>query len=768
EHLAYVIYTSGSTGRPKGVWVQHGSLANLVAATREAYGIRAGDVMPSLASYAFDIWLFETLLPLSVGAAVRIVPRERVMEPERLVGDLVDCTLLHAVPALMRQIVRAPGAGEALKSLRAVFVGGDLVPADLLAEVREALPAATVQVLYGPTEGTILASSWRVPAEGELEGARIGTPLGNVRLYVTDPAGNAQPTGVPGELRIGGAGVARGYLGRPDLSATSFVPDAFSGEAGARLYRTGDRVRWLAAGELEFLGRMDTQVKVRGFRIEPGEIEAVLERHAQVSEAVVVVREDAGERRLVAYVVPADGVAPEAADLRTHLKGSVPEYMVPSAFVTLDALPLTPTGKVDRRALPAPAGGAGEEYVAPRTDTERRMAEIWAEVLQRDRVGIHDDFFALGGHSLLATRLASRVRAEFGTELPLRVLFELPTIARVGEWLDQALPDDEPEQKESTDVREVTDRMSQLSPERRLLLQRLMQEKMRAKEGSEEILPVPRDRAQHLPLSFAQQRLWFIDRLDPGTAAYDIYSALRLRGELDVSVLRRALTEIVRRHETLRTVFAEVGGEAVQVIREPAPLPLPVVDLGGLPEAQRDRETLRLVEEAARYSFDLMRGPLLHCVLVQEGERQAVVLFTLHHIISDGWSSGVLTREVSELYAAYSEGRPSTLPEMRIQYADFAVWQREYLSGERLQRQLTYWREHLAGAPPVLELPTDHPRPVRPGIHGAVHAFYFDMATARRIRTLARAEGTTLFTVLLAGWQALLARWSGQDDVVVG
>ncbi|MBV9773009.1 MAG: amino acid adenylation domain-containing protein, partial [Gemmatimonadetes bacterium] len=341
EHLAYVIYTSGSTGRPKGVWVQHGSLANLVAATREAYGIRAGDVMPSLASFAFDIWLFETLLPLSVGGTVRIVPRERVMEPERLVGDLGGCTLLHAVPALMRQIVRAPGAGEALASLRAVFVGGDLVPSDLLVEVREALPGAALYEMYGPTEGTILASRWRVPAAGEIEG-RIGTPLGNVRLYVTDPAGNAQPTGVPGELRIGGVQVARGYLGRPDLTAASFVPDAFSGEAGARLYRTGDRVRWLASGELEFLGRTDAQVKVRGFRIEPGEIEAVLERHALVGEAVVVVRDDAsgaGERRLVAYVVPADGVAPEAADLRTHLKGSVPEYMVPSAFVTLDALP---------------------------------------------------------------------------------------------------------------------------------------------------------------------------------------------------------------------------------------------------------------------------------------------------------------------------------------------------------------------------------------------------------------------------------------------
>ncbi|HEV3049332.1 MAG TPA: amino acid adenylation domain-containing protein, partial [Longimicrobium sp.] len=426
--LAYVIYTSGSTGTPKGVLVQHGSLSNLLAATREAFGVGEGDVMPALASYAFDIWLFEALLPLTSGATVRLVDRERVLDVPALVDEIADATLVHAVPALMRQLVQAERETPRLGRLRRAFVGGDRVPADLLAEMRKALPGAETHVLYGPTEGTILASTHPVTADGIVEGHPIGRPLGNVRLYVCDAFGNPQPAGVPGELLIGGAGVARGYLGRAGLTAERFVPDAFGGVPGARLYRTGDRARWSARGELEFLGRTDFQVKVRGFRIELGEIEAVLRQHESITDCAVVAREDVpGDRRLVAYMVG----AVEADELREHLRGSLPEYMVPAAFVVLDALPLTPNGKLDRKALPAPEYASTEEsYVAPRTPVEEVLAGIWAEVLKVERVGVHDNFFALGGHSLLAVTLVERMRRR-GVRADVRALFTTPTVAEL-------------------------------------------------------------------------------------------------------------------------------------------------------------------------------------------------------------------------------------------------------------------------------------------------------------------------------------------------
>jgi amino acid adenylation domain-containing protein len=466
--LAYVIYTSGSTGRPKGVLVEHGSLSNLLAATREAFGVREGDVMPALASYAFDIWLFEALLPLTSGAAVRLVERERVMDVPALAEEIADATLVHAVPALMRQLVQAESETPRLGRLRRAFVGGDRVPADLLAEMREALPGAESHVLYGPTEGTILASTDPVPHDGIVDGHPIGRPLGNVRLYVCDEFGGAQPAGVPGELLIGGAGVARGYLGRPAMTAERFVPDPFSVEGGARLYRTGDRARWRADGTLEYLGRTDFQVKIRGFRIELGEIEAVLRQHESVADCVVIARAEMGDQRLVGYVV---GEA-EADGLREHLRRSLPEYMVPAAIVVLEALPLTPNGKLDRKALPAPEYAAdADRYVAPRTPVEEVLAEIWAEVLGLDRVGVQESFFDLGGHSLLATRVVSRVRQRFGVELPLRAVFEHRTVeelARVvaeSEVVAQAGPVAEPVPGPEASAHHLLAMMDELSEE---------------------------------------------------------------------------------------------------------------------------------------------------------------------------------------------------------------------------------------------------------------------------------------------------------------
>ncbi len=1092
--------------------------------------------MAAVSSFAFDIWLFESLLPLLAGGSVRVVPRERVLETERLVDDLASCTMLHAVPALMRQVALVLRAsGRTLPGLRQVFVGGDAVPPDLLEEMREVFPAAALHVLYGPTEAAVICATHAV---GDAQARRqwVGRPLGNATLYVLDRALLPVPVGVPGELCIGGASVARDYLGRPELNAEKFLPDPFAGEAGGRLYRTGDRVRWTAQGELEFLGRTDTQVKIRGFRIEPGEVESVLAEHPEVEEAVVVVREDApGEKRLVGYVVAAGAggdapsgelqeehveeweslfgdtysgeaadedpafnvvgwessytgepipaeemrewvehaaeriralkprrvleigagtglllfrVAPEceeywAADfsaaavrylerqvgrrempgvrllertaedftgipeghfdvvvinsvaqyfpgvdyllrvvegavgalapggavflgdlrsfplleafhasvervqappetpaialrerirrrmarekelllhpdlfralpqrlpritgvevrlkrgrhgnemtrfrydvtlrveaevsaaapewrrweegmtidavareldrgpetlayarvpnarvagevallealaaegedrsaeqlralaaereaaavdpealaelaeargyraqargsarggpgemdvllvregvaaalveepvasplpwsayandplagrrtrwllpeLRSWLGERLPEYMVPGALVLLDALPLTPNGKVDRRALPAPQTAEGE-HASPRTPTEEALAGIWAEVLRLERVGIDDDFFALGGHSLLATRVVSRVREALGVEVPLRTLFEAPTVAKLGERVDALL-------REGSAVR--------LPPLR----------------------PAPRDGGP-LPLSFAQQRLWFIHQLEPRSPAYNMPSPLRLRGRLDVGALERALTELVRRHESLRTVFRSVEGEPVQVVRPAEPAAIPVVELRGLGDEERERTLARLAAGEAARPFDLETGPLLRAVLLRPGEEDWGLLFTLHHVVSDGWSMGVLTREISALYEAFAEGRPSPLPEPRLQYADYAVWQRGWLTGEALEAQLAYWRERLAGAPPLLELPVDHPRPLVASDRADQRAFVLSAETSRALREISHREGATLFMTLLAVYQALLGRWSGQDDVSVG
>ncbi len=725
ENLAYVLYTSGSTGRPKGVLVQHGSLANLLAATREAFGVEPGDVMPALASYAFDIWLFETMLPLTSGAAVRLVERERILDPDALVEEISDATLLHAVPALMRRIEQAERERPRLGRLRRAFVGGDRVPADLLAEMRAALPSARISVLYGPTEGTILASTHAVPETGVEEGHPIGRPLGNVRLYVCDAPGNPQPVGVPGELRIGGAGVARGYLGRPGRTAEGFVPDAFSGRPGARLYRSGDRVRRLASGELEFLGRMDQQVKVRGFRIEPGEIEARLREHPGVREAAVLAREDApGQPRLVAYVVGEAG----AEALRAHLGRSLPEHMVPGVFVALEWLPLTPNGKLDRGALPAPERGAEAEYVAPRTATEEVLAGIWAEVLGVERVGATASFFALGGHSLLAMRVVSRVREVFAVELPVRALFETPGVAGLGERVDAL-------------------RRAGLPP-----------------------LPplVPAERRGALPLSFAQERLWFLDQLEPGSDFYNVPMALRLRGALDAGALERALGEIVRRHEVLRTAFPERDGAPVQEVAPFAGFALPVEDLSGLGEAAREAEVRRRAAEDAARPFDLAAGPLLRLGLLRLGDAEHVLLACMHHVVCDEWSVGVLLRELSALYDAFRRGEPSPLPELGAQYADYAVWQRRVLRGEALERQVAYWRERLVGAPALLELPTDRPRPAAQTYHGAREHIELPRELLERLAALGRGEGATLFMTLLGAFQVLLSRYAGTDDVVVG
>ncbi|HYG63657.1 MAG TPA: AMP-binding protein, partial [Thermoanaerobaculia bacterium] len=696
DTLAYLLYTSGTTGRPKAVMVSQANLAHTLRSSQQAFGFQPGDRVPCLAAFSFDIFLLELLGPLLAGGTAVLYGLGVDLDLPRLASDLPSMTLLHAVPALMGQIVDELDRQGIRPAVRRAFVGGDAVPAELLARMREAFPGARITVLYGPTEATIITTFHEV--DGRESRPLIGRPLPGSTVELRDRDGNLVPIGVPGEVWLGGPAVTRGYLHRPELTAEVFVPGT-----GGRFYRTGDLGRRLADGNVEFLGRTDHQVKVRGIRIEPGEIEAVLAAHPEVRAAAVLVRRSGeGDARLVACVVPRTGAAGDLPDeLRQWLRVRLPEAMVPAGWAVLDALPLTPHGKVDRRALASaeaeePVGGAA--WAAPRTPTEELLAGLWAGLLGRERVGLHDDFFDLGGHSLLATRLVTRMAGAFGVEIPLRAVFEAPTVAGLARKVEEA---------------RAGSRKGQVPP----------------------IQPVSREGA--LPLSFAQERLWFLDRLEPDRALYNVPFALRLRGPVEAVALERGLREIVRRHEALRTTFPDTGGEPRQEVASFRAFPLPDVDLSALPEREREAEARRRLLEEGRRPFDLVLGPLLRVLLIRLGSDEALLLVNTHHIVSDGWSMGVLTGELAALYAS------SPLPELPVQYADFAVWQRRWLSGEVLERQIAYWRKELAGAPPLLELPTDRPRPARQSGRGGDRPVALTPELGRAVRSLARQEGAT-------------------------
>ncbi|HSF40852.1 MAG TPA: amino acid adenylation domain-containing protein [Thermoanaerobaculia bacterium] len=725
--LAYVVYTSGSTGRPKGVQISHESLVPMLLWGCEYLGLGEHTRVLRSLSFFFDFGIFEHLTTVLAGGTL-VFPGEAAGDPAAFAREIVrhGINTLHTTPAFARELA---AAGIALDSLDIVHLGGEALSRDTVARLREAAPHAAVYNGYGPTEATVNSSIFRVGASEDAGWPvlPIGRRSADNSLYILDRAGRPVPYGVRGELHVGGIGVARGYLGRPGLTAEKLIPDPFGAEPGGRLYRTGDLVRYLPSGDIEFLGRIDQQVKVRGFRVEPGEIEAALRDHKAVREAAVVARpEPSGNLRLVAYVV-ADAAAPELRDFLAH---RLPPHMVPSAFVALYALPLTPNGKLDRKALPAPesAGATGEaSFTAPRTPREELLAGLWAQLLERPRIGIFDNFFELGGHSLLGARLISRVRQVLGVELPLRTLFEAPTVSGLAERIDglRSLP------------------ASEAPP----------------------LLPTG---ATEAPLSFAQERLWFLDRLQPDSAAYSMPLVLRITGNLDVEALRRTFTEIVRRHATLRTTFTEAGGTALQVIGLARAVPLPVLDLSGLPEPDRDRESRRQVLLETGRPFDLAQGPALRLRLLRQGRLDHILIANVHHIASDGWSTGILARETTALYEAFAQGLPSPLPEPPVQYADFALWQRAWLSGPVLDAQLDFWRRELEGVPALLDLPTDRPRPAVQSYRGDTLGFLLPPEASAAVPALAQRVGATPFMVLLAAFQTLLHRWSGADDVLVG
>ncbi|MBV9109685.1 MAG: amino acid adenylation domain-containing protein, partial [Gemmatimonadetes bacterium] len=726
ESLAYVVYTSGSTGRPKGIGIPQRGVVRLVRET-DYVQLQADDRVAQASNASFDALTFELWGALLNGATLVVLDRDTTLSPTALADAFAShgITTAFLTTALFNAVAREAPRGFA--GLRHLLFGGELVdPAAVRAVLETGAPGRLLHV-YGPTESTTYATWQLVPSVApDAATVPIGGPLANTTIYVLDAAMAPVPAGVPGELFVGGAGLAWGYLGRPALTAETFVPSPF--EAGGRLYRTGDRVRWTPRGEIEFVGRVDFQVKIRGFRIEPGEVESAIRAHPDVSDAIVVVRDDPAGRRLVAYAA-AEG-ALTAGELKAYLKSRLPEYMVPSAIVVMEALPLNPNGKVDRAALPEPELWTDErDSIAPRTQAEELLAGIYAEVLGAARVGATDNFFALGGHSLLATRLISRIRQAFAIELPLRALFEAPAVEALAARIDAL-----------------------------------------AREGAGVQAPplVTVERGGPLPLSFAQQRLWFIDQLEPASAAYNMPFALRLRGALHVAALDASITALVARHETLRTRFAAAAGEATQVIDPPAPATIARIDISHLDPEVREVELHALAADEAALPFDLATGPLFRCTLVTLGDDEHAVLFTLHHIVSDGWSMGVLISEVSELYGAARDGRAPRLAELPVQYADFAAWQRSWLSGDVLDAQLGWWRERLAGASPVIDLPTDGPRTTAGGSHGGTLALSISEETTRGLRSLGRREGTTLFMTLLAAWQLLLSKYAGQDDVSVG
>jgi amino acid adenylation domain-containing protein/non-ribosomal peptide synthase protein (TIGR01720 family) len=730
--LAYVIYTSGSTGRPKGAMVTHRALVNHMLWMQAEYPLTPADRVLQRTPVSFDASAWELWAPLCAGAGLVVVPAGEHGDPAALARTIESgsVTVVQAVPSLLREMLEGGELGNCA-TLRRVFCGGEALAADVQERFFASPLAGRAELinLYGPTETTIQVTSWRCAPEGADRPAALGRPIANARLHVVGPRFEEAPIGVAGEIVVGGAPVGRGYLERPDLTAERFVPDPFAGEPGARLYRTGDLGRFRTDGTLEYLGRVDHQVKVRGFRIELGEIEAEIAALPGVREAVVIAAGAPGGQRLVAYVTSAGDGEVETSALREALRGRLPEFMVPAAWVALAALPLAPNGKVDRRALPEPDLPAGEGFVAPRTPVEEILAGLWERVLDRARVGVRDNFFELGGHSLLATRIATRIREAFGIDLPLRTLFEEPTVAGLAVRIEEA-------RRAGGGV--------QLPP----------------------IAPVPRQ--GELPLSFAQQRLWFLHQLDPESPVYNMPAFLRLTGPLDPRVFARSLTEVVRRHETLRTTFSTLDGRPVQRIAPPAPVPLPVVDLSALPEGDRDRIARRLASEEAARPFDLSRPPVVRAQMVKLSEGDHVLLVTLHHVSTDGWSMDVLSAEIAELYGSIAGGRPARLPALPVQYADFAAWQRGWLHGELLEGQLAWWRAHLAGAPPVLELPLDRPRPPAQTYRGSREELVLPPEIVEPLQALGRREAATLFMVLLAAFQTLLHRLSGQDSIVVG
>ena len=727
ENLAYVIYTSGSTGRPKGVMAPHKGLCNLAEVEKRVFKLGDQSRVLQFASLSFDASVWEIFGALAAGGSLHIYARERAMPGDDL-GNILREDQITTVT--LPPTVLAALAQEELIHLQTLIAAGEACAMEIVekwAGGRKFFDA------YGPTEATVCASMSKCAA-GSNRRPTIGRPIANTRIYILDREMKPVPIGVRGDLYLSGVGVTRGYLGSPGLTAERFVPNPFGDAGRERLYRTGDVARYLSDGSIEFIGRVDDQVKIRGYRIELGEIEAVLNEHPLVRQSAVVSEEDVnGSKRLVGYVAGGGGAT--VTELKRHVRERLPEYMVPETIILLGEMPVTASGKVDRKRLPQslsandPSGELGPKTVADQTPVEEIVAGIFKEMLRVVRIGRSDNFFEIGGHSLLATQLASRVRQTFGVEVGVRSMFEDATVAGMARKIEEA---------------------------------------MRSAEKGAAPPLVRVSRAGGLPLSFAQQRLWFIDQLDPGNAAYNIPGAVKLKGRLDLNALERSVNEVVRRHEALRTRFEVEESKPVQVIDEWRPRRLEIADLTSVPREDRNEEVERIVSEEAETGFDLRRGPLLRVKVLKLDEDEHVLLYVMHHIVSDAWSMGILIREMGTLYRAYSCGEESPLEELPIQYADFSVWQREWLQGEALENQLAYWRRQLGEEPLATELPTDRPRPARQTHRGAQRTGRLPAALSDSLKALSLKQNCTLFMTLLAAFKILLSYLTGHTEITVG
>jgi amino acid adenylation domain-containing protein len=729
KSTAYVIFTSGSTGVPKGVAVTHASAVNLLSWAGTKLFKAGTNCLLGVAPATFDISIAEFFAPLMIGGTTILVDRQTTKDPIALISEIAlqkHC-VVQATPATWSSILECNWNAQGCNT--AISTGEYLPPS-----VRTRLIELGLRVLdiYGPTETTIW-STYREVIEGE-EVSSIGRPISNTQVYVLDSHRELLPIGVPGELYIGGDGVARGYMNRPDLTAERFVPNRFSNNSDSKLYRTGDLCCWRDNGTLEYLSRIDHQVKLRGFRIELGEIESVLSQHPSIAQCVVILREDRpGDKRLVAYYTQRGEQTSSVLELRESLGSKLPEYMVPAAYVRLDALPLTPSGKIDRSGLPLPDIkdiGVQDQYTPARNGTEEQLAQIWSEVLGIESIGIHDNFFAMGGHSLLATRIIARISSTLQIDLPLRKLFEALTIAELA-------------------IEIATLRSGGLIA------------------NSTALMRSDRDQIDQLPLSFGQQRLWFVEQMEGELTAYNMPYVWKMRGPLDVEALRRALEEIMRRHEPLRTTFAILDHAPVQVIQPSERFELLVEDLSSFASDAQPAEIERCCCLEAAKPFNLSTDRLLRASLLHLDDDEHMLLLTMHHIASDGWSLRILWRELAGLYDTYCGGAESNLRELPVQYADYAIWQRSEIESQRIEQLLPYWLEQLKGVS-VLELPTDRPRPALPTHRGAQYSFELPEALVSQLKHLSQTAGATLHMTLLAAFQTLLSRYSGQDDIAVG
>ncbi|HLO86301.1 MAG TPA: amino acid adenylation domain-containing protein [Nostocaceae cyanobacterium] len=738
ENLAYIIYTSGSTGQSKGVMIQHCSLVNAYFAWETIYKLReTATSYLQMASFSFDVFSGDWIRALCSGGKLVLCPRDFLLSPEKLYElmqkEKIDCA--EFVPVVLRNLINyLDTSQQRLEFMRLLICGSDSWSGvEYQRFLQFCSPQTRLINSYGLTESTIDSSYFETTAEDLISDQLlpIGRPFPNTKLYVLDKNLQPVPIGVIGELYISGISLARGYMNRPELTAEKFIPHPFSNKSGERLYKTGDLVRYLPNGNIEFLKRIDYQVKIRGFRIEIGEIEAAIHQHPKVRDTVVIVREDVkDDKRLVAYIVT-QITDITTSEIRNFLKTKLPAYMIPSAFVMLEELPLTPNGKINRLALPAPdiiQQQSEEKTFLPLTPVEEILTGIWAEILNIKQINIHDNFFELGGHSLLATRVISQIRKILKVELPLRCLFESPTIAELAKEIEKIT-------KADFKVKLPSIRQS--------------------------------SRTGNVPLSSAQKRLWYLHQLQPNDTAYNIFNPVRIIGLLDVPALEKSLNEIIQRHEILRTNFTLENGQPVQVIAPALTLKLPIIDLSKLLDAEKEQTAQKLAQQEAEKPFKLDTDPLLRATLLRLDQTEYILLFTMHHIIFDGWSTGILIQELLSFYEAFSLGKNSTLPELTIQYADFTIWQNQWLQGEVLEKLITYWQHQLQNLP-TLKLPTDYPRTIKPTSPGSQQSFKLSPTISQQIKTLSTQQGVTIFMTLLAAFAILIHYYSQQNDIVIG